>query len=578
MKRLWALCLALACLVPLPAALGQEALESVSGGGITVTRNHEEARDGNPIIVVDYPSFQGEDQALVSYLTQEITTPLQALWQAEPLDGDEARADGDVDVIRGGYYASLELEGLLSLEASVSYQAAGSAVQDTTFFWRIIDLEGRRSLTVDQLFAEDAPTVEQAIRAAVYEQAAGKSVLKAGIAGAEDVPLPDSYYLTSDCFRVLYAAGALHQQAVVVDIPWPDLGLTYAPNGMGQTAQAAVADTPAPAQGTESGLAQETIAPAPQATLTLDPNFSLPPVVTPTPMPLSGNDSMIADVLVHGLWKPLGTEGETYYQFTRDGKLLTVTVSEYELENGVLTSGALNGAVDVGSDSAFTLYDANGEPAGYVLNRMGDRVAPEELVTPSPTPVPTDTPVPTATPTLAPTPTPVPTPVPTPTLSPYMEAVLKAPTMAPLEGVGFTRRKSMQVYTAPDSEAFRESSARVDTTEDVQIYGVTGTGWVLVSYSIGSGSKGRIGYIQDETLRDPETVAQLGLISMEMTLARDCDGTDDPLLDQETTRSFQAGETVTLLAFLDDQWAYVETTNENKPCRLFIPRTALRED
>jgi hypothetical protein len=99
----------------------------------------------------------------------------------------------------------------------------------------------------------------------------------------------------------------------------------------------------------------------------------------------------MVDVLTHGLWKPLGTEGNVYYQFTADGKLLTVSVAEYSVKDGVLTSDVLNGALDIGSDSAFVLRDGS-DMSGYVLNRQGERVAPEEFVTPSPTPVPTPTP------------------------------------------------------------------------------------------------------------------------------------------------------------------------------------------
>ena len=119
-------------------------------------------------------------------------------------------------------------------------------------------------------------------------------------------------------------------------------------------------------------------------------------------MPLAGNDAITVDVLTHGLWKPLGTDGEVYYQFTADGKLLTVTVTDYTVTDGVLASGVLNGTLDIGSDSAFTLHGENGELSGYVLNRQGESVAPEEFVTPTPTPVPTPTPSPTPTPTPTP--------------------------------------------------------------------------------------------------------------------------------------------------------------------------------
>ena len=43
------------------------------------------------------------------------------------------------------------------------------------------------------------------------------------------------------------------------------------------------------------------------------------------------------------------------------------------------------------------------------------------------------------------------------------------------------------------------------------IYGVE-NGWVLVSYTIGNGSRGRIGYIKNTTLADAENVVEAGLL------------------------------------------------------------------
>lgn len=98
------------------------------------------------------------------------------------------------------------------------------------------------------------------------------------------------------------------------------------------------------------------------------------------------------------------------------------------------------------------------------------------------------------------------------------------------------------------------SGAQVDTDESVLIYGVE-NGWVLVSYTIGNGSRGRMGYIDDSTLADAENVAKLGFCSIPITLASDCDGTDDPLNAKETLTSLKAGDQVTLLAFMGDEWA-----------------------
>ena len=149
------------------------------------------------------------------------------------------------------------------------------------------------------------------------------------------------------------------------------------------TVSPAVAETGAPVQepeataaspaATQESTAQtsfvfvqdETATPAPEATPTATPVVTATPtpeitptptpVVTPTPMPLAGNDSIIVDVLTHGLWKQLGTDGDVYYQFTEDGKLLTVKVDSYTVQDGQLESDVLSGMLDrVFTDLALT--------------------------------------------------------------------------------------------------------------------------------------------------------------------------------------------------------------------------------
>ncbi|MCI5957273.1 MAG: hypothetical protein MRZ54_09840, partial [Clostridiales bacterium] len=268
------------------------------------------------------------------------------------------------------------------------------------------------------------------------------------------------------------------------------------------------------------------------------------------------------------------------------GKLLTVTVSNYTVVDGELRSGVLNGTLDIGSDSAFTLCEPDGTLSGYVLNRQGERVAPEEFVTPSPTPAPTPTPsptpVPTPTPTPAPTPvptatpTPVPTPSPTPTLSPYEQARAQAPTLAALSDASFEKARTLKVYGAPSEEAYQRRGAQVTTDETVLIYGVE-DGWVLVSYDIGNGSRGRMGYIEDTTLGDAESVARLAFSSIPITLTHNANATDDPLNGKGTVAKLEAGDEVVLLAFMGEEWAYVQTSLDGKECRMFIPQEAIKE-
>ena len=598
MKRFLAwLLAALTALSVLPALAEGEV--DVTGSGVTVLRNHLEGQTDGLSLAVDYPAFVCDDAGLQAFLEENVTRPFQALCGAQ---SDQTSS------IRGGYCASLDFASLLSVEANVRYKEGDQTRY--VFFYRVVDLAAQRLLEPEDLFTESREQIESALRQAAYEQALaqGMTVLPAS---AAETPLPNSYYLSARAFRVIYDGNTLCDAPTVVDIPWEDLGLTPSQvfedgdddDGMDvtdaadepadDTAIIGGADGPTaiylataePAATAESAAYEPaptplpTVTPGPQNTL--DPNFSLPPVSTPTPMPLAGSDAIMADVLTHGLWKQLGTDGTIYYQFTADGKLLTVRVEDYTLTDGYLESDTLTGTLDIGSDSAFTLRDGSGGLSGYVLNRQGEAVAPEEFVTPTPTPVPTPTPAPTPTPSPSPTPTaaptPTPTPAPTPTLSPYERAQQEAPTLAQLGDASFARARTLDVYSAPSEQAWRSKKAQVTTNDNVAIYGRVGE-WVLVSYTIGNGSRGRMGYIDDMTLDNPEGVAQLAFSNIPITLTSDAKATDDPLYGQETIRTIPAGEQVVLLAFLGNDWAYVQTTMEDKECRLFIPQQALMQE
>lgn len=606
MKRWIALAMALLLALSAPAAMAEGTVD-VTGDGITVLRNHRETKTDSLLEVVDYPTFVCDDSQLQAFLEEEITQPIQELCLVE--EDVEGQA-----TVRGGYYASLDFEGLLSVEATIRYQAPDSDETEYRFFSCIADLDSQRMLDVTDLFEDDEDVVETALCRAVYDRASQQGLLNESITSDSEVPLPDSCYLTTEVLRTIYDANTLTADPVVIDLPWEALDeLTYASRTESSDASIGIiggADGPTaifvtsllPQEAEETLPPEEAITggedepavielpdaiqtPIPTVTpfpeMTLDPNFSLPEVVTPTPMPLAGSDAITVDVLTHGLWKPLGTDGSTYYQFTADGKLLTVQIEDYTVTDGYLQSSSLRGTLDIGSDSAFTLRADNGDLSGYVLNRQGEAVAPEEFVTPTPTPVPTPTPTPTpeptATPTPSPTPTPEPTPIPTPTLSPYQRAEAEAPVLTPLSGVSFEKARSLNVYTAPSENAWRDRKAQVTTNENVSIYGVAGD-WVLVSYTIGNGSRGRFGYIDDMTLENRESVPQLAFASLPMALLTDADATDDPLYGQGAVASLKAGDQVTLLAFMGSEWAYVETAVDGKVSRLFIPRQALMQE
>ncbi|MBE0601697.1 MAG: hypothetical protein IH607_07900, partial [Firmicutes bacterium] len=174
------------------------------------------------------------------------------------------------------------------------------------------------------------------------------------------------------------------------------------------------------------------------------------------------------------------------------------------------------------------------------------------------------------------TPTPSPSPSPTPTLSPSEEAERLTPVIEPVSAT-FEKRRSLNVYSAPNDASYRAANAQVTTNDSVVVYGVVDD-WVLVSYPIGyNNSKGRVGYIKTTTLLEPEHVDKLLFSDLPMTLRKSAAATDDPNYGASELFRLQKGDTVTLLAFLRDEWAYVETVYLGKQTRVFIPRSAILE-
>ena len=159
---------------------------------------------------------------------------------------------------------------------------------------------------------------------------------------------------------------------------------------------------------------------------------------------------------------------------------------------------------------------------------------------------------------------------------PFHNIIMRCDRILPME-IKLPEGYSIRTYQPGDENAWAAEGAQVTTNETVGIYGVE-NGWVLVSYAIGDGSRGRMGYIANTTLADPEKAPQLGFCSLPMTLTRNAKATDDPLRSKTTITTLKKGDEVTLLAFFGHEWAYVQTTYESKVCRLFIPVSALKED
>lgn len=145
-----------------------------------------------------------------------------------------------------------------------------------------------------------------------------------------------------------------------------------------------------------------------------------------------------------------------------------------------------------------------------------------------------------------------------------------------LEGAGFEKARTVKVYSAPGETTWNDDKAQVTTDESVAIYGKDNN-WVLVSYAIGDGSRGRMGYVENSELVNAQGVPELGLCSVKMNLVHNASATDDPLRSRKAVTRLKAGDEVTLLGFLGEDWAYIQTTFESKIARLFIPVDALED-
>lgn len=258
MKRALALLLALCLLsAAVPAAFAEdtEPVKTVEleKDGLTIFRCKTSGETDTMKFKVDYPAFESDDESLATYLTQTVADPLLALRKTSPISNNTSAYTADTkDYIRMSFAASLDFAGILSLEASVGNRAADKSVNETLFFYKIIDLNNQSELSVYDLFTEPREEVDTAVRNAVFAQkdALGLTL----VTDASQVPAPNSYYLSTVAFRCLFAAGTITAKAIAVDIPWDQLGLTQSDTLLGNTS----AQQTAPAQTAgESGTLTE---------------------------------------------------------------------------------------------------------------------------------------------------------------------------------------------------------------------------------------------------------------------------------------------------------------------------------
>ncbi len=127
--------------------------------------------------------------------------------------------------------------------------------------------------------------------------------------------------------------------------------------------------------------------------------------------------------------------------------------------------------------------------------------------------------------------------------------------------VKFTGGQKYPVYTGPGEDYVRSGNGKglVSTNGWIEVYGQK-DGYILIQYSIDS-SHYRFGWIDRNALPEGTSVPAMDFASISADtlseITQDTFLTDDPLFSQNKLCGLKAGQTVSWLAVLNNDWAYV---------------------
>lgn len=127
--------------------------------------------------------------------------------------------------------------------------------------------------------------------------------------------------------------------------------------------------------------------------------------------------------------------------------------------------------------------------------------------------------------------------------------------------VKFTGGQKYPVYTGPGEDYVRSGNGKglVSTNGWIEVYGQK-DGYILIQYSIDS-SHYRFGWIDRNALPEGTSVPAMDFAGISADtlseITQDTFLTDDPLFSQNKLCGLKAGQTVSWLAVLNKDWAYV---------------------
>ena len=130
------------------------------------------------------------------------------------------------------------------------------------------------------------------------------------------------------------------------------------------------------------------------------------------------------------------------------------------------------------------------------------------------------------------------------------------------------------VYTAPDTSSVRNANgkASVDTSDQVDVAGLTNNGWLLIRYKIKGGS--RVGYIPRNYVGKYETHMAFHFSDIPQTASRRIAVTDSTASKAQPFAYLEEGDPYTILAkytYTGNFW-YIEFDMNGQTARGFIDR------
>lgn len=130
------------------------------------------------------------------------------------------------------------------------------------------------------------------------------------------------------------------------------------------------------------------------------------------------------------------------------------------------------------------------------------------------------------------------------------------------------------VYSGPGSGYYRANSGKASVSGgNLRVWGKIGN-WAMIGYGL-TNNLYRIGYISTKALPSSLSVPDLFLGNQQVKTRKAAPLYDDPIIQPIKIFDIKSGTTVTLLGYLDDRWAYVETKYGTKPIRGFVNKANL---